>query len=128
MIQLKNQQSQQNVELPGKVLEAQFAAGNHFLLFVTEGSPFEEALYIYYLDHDLQLVETLELSAVYAEGMLQNLVMTGSGSMQFSFFDHDERWTLSVLPKPEYFLLPDKYPVKRKPAFFHQRWLKIKKQ
>ncbi|BBA32786.1 uncharacterized protein sS8_0821 [Methylocaldum marinum] len=46
-ILLENTQSKKQVEVLGKILEAQYRIGDNFLVLVTEGNPFEEALYIY---------------------------------------------------------------------------------
>ncbi|MEI8632843.1 hypothetical protein P4S72_14175 [Vibrio sp. PP-XX7] len=88
------------------------------MLFLTEGNPFEEALYICYLDHDLQLIETLELSAIYAEGMLRDLDIASTNSVQFSFFDPNEIWLLSILPEPTFSLRGNTPPVKESHLFY----------
>jgi hypothetical protein len=126
-ILLENTRSKKQVEVLGKILEAQYIVGNNFLLLVTEGNPFEEALYIYYFNSSLQIIDSLELSAMYAEGMLRNLSVADSDSIQFSFFENDEQWILKILPIPKFIIRGNKYPVKRRSPIFHRSWLKLKK-
>ena len=126
-ILLENQKSQNQIEVSGKVLEAQYRVGDNFLVLVTEGNPFEEALYIYYFSNSLQLLDSLELSAMYAEGILRNVSVANSDEIKFSFFDNNEQWTLKILLNPKYTVCSNKYPVKRKLSVFHKSWLSLKK-
>lgn len=124
---LENTKLNKTVEVPGKVLEAQYRVGDNFLILVTEGNPFEEALYIYYFNNNIRLMDSLELSAMYAEGMLRNLSVADQNTIKFSFFDMDEQWILTIFSPPKYKIFGDKYPVKRKLSFFHKNWLSLKK-
>ncbi|MEJ2755785.1 MAG: hypothetical protein P8104_08130 [Gammaproteobacteria bacterium] len=124
---LENKILKKQFEISGKVLEAQYRIGENFLVLVTEGNPFEEALYVYYFSSSLQLLDSLELSAMYSEGMLRNISLSDSGGIMFSFFDHDERWVLNVYSHPKYAFFNNKYPVKRKMSIFHKKWLSLKK-
>lgn len=126
-ILLENQNLKKHITVPGKVLEAQYRVGENFLVLVTEGNPFEEALYIYYFSNSLQLMDSLELSAMYAEGMLRNVSVSDSGEIEFSFFDNNEQWILKVFSNPIYTFFNNKYPVKRKSSVFHKSWLSLKK-
>ena len=109
------------------MLEAQYRIGESFLVLVTEGNPFEEALYVYYFSNSLHLMDSLELSAMYSEGMLRNVSLSDSGDIMFSFFDNDEQWVLKVYSQPKYDFFNNKYPVKRKMPVFHKNWLSLKK-
>ncbi|GAA0371023.1 hypothetical protein GCM10009092_39190 [Bowmanella denitrificans] len=124
---LENEKLKKQFYVQGKVLEAQYKIGENFLVLVTEGNPFEEALYIYYFSDSLNLMDSLELSVMYSEGMLRNLSLTDSGDIVFSFFDNDEQWILKVYSHPKYTLFNNKYPVKRKMSLFHKSWLDLKK-
>jgi hypothetical protein len=124
---LENINLKKQIEVSGKVLEAQYRIGENFLILVTEGNPFEEALYVYYFNASLQLMDSLELSAIYSEGMLRNVSLSGSGDIKFSFFDNDEQWILKVYSNPKYLFFNNKYPVKRKMSFFHKNCLSLKK-
>lgn len=123
----ENQKLKKKIEVSGKVLEAQYRIGENFLVLVTEGNPFEEALYVYYLSNSLHLMDSLELSAMYSEGMLRNLSLSDSGDIMFSFFDNNEHWVLKVYSHPKHAFFNNKYPVKRKIPFFHKNWLSLKK-
>jgi len=124
---LENKTLNKQFEVSGKVLEAQYQIGENFLVLVTEGNPFEEALYIYYLSNTLDLIDSLELSAMYSEGMLRNVSLSDSGDIMFSFFDNSEQWVLKVYSHPKYAFFNNKYPVKRKTSVFHKNWLRLKK-
>ncbi|MGB2221766.1 hypothetical protein [Neptunomonas sp.] len=126
-ILLENKKSNKQFEVSGKVLEAQYRIGENFLILVTEGNPFEEALYIYYFSNTLNLMDSLELSAMYSEGMLRNVSLSNSGDIMFSFFDNSEMWVLKVYSHPKYAFFNNKYPVKRKMSIFHKNWLSLKK-
>ncbi len=126
-ILVENGETNKLVEVLGKILEAQYRIGSDFLLLVTEGSPSEEALYIYYLDSNLQVKDSLELSAMYAEGMLRNLSIIEPNRVAFSFFDNDEKWVLEILPNPKFTLFYNRHPVKRRGSIFHKGWLSLKK-
>ncbi|MBV1869905.1 MAG: hypothetical protein KUG76_03275 [Gammaproteobacteria bacterium] len=122
---LENRKSKNQIEVPGKILEAQYRAGDSFLFLVTEGNPFEEALYIYYVSSSLQIIDSLELSAMYAEGMLRNVLITSPKEIRFSFFDKNEQWVLTIFSKPKRIFFSNKYPVKRKLSVFHKHWLRL---
>ncbi|CAM4432341.1 hypothetical protein [Pseudoalteromonas ostreae] len=124
---LENKNLKKQFEVSGKVLEAQYRIGKNFLVLVTEGNPFEEALYVYYFSNSLHLMDSLELSAMYSEGMLRNVTLSDSGDIMFSFFDNDEQWVLKVYSHPKYAFFNNKYPVKRKMSVFHKNWLSLKK-
>lgn len=126
-ILLENQDSGKQVEVLGKVLEAQFGVGDNFLVLITEGSPFEEALYIYYLNDCLKVMDCLELSAMYAAGMLGGISISSSDEIVFSFFESADRWVLTVYSDPRYTISCKSYPVKRKLSVFKKRWLSLKK-
>lgn len=126
-IVLKNTRTGKQCEVVGKVLEAQYGIDDKALLFVTEGNPFEEALYIYYLDGELKILDVLELSAMYAEGILDHVTLLDPDSISFSFFEQDERWVLRVLSEPGYAFLENRHPVKRRTSILARRWLKLRK-
>lgn len=124
---LEHHKLKKKIEVLGKVLEAQYRVGDNFLVLTTEGNPFEEALYIYYFNSGLQLIDSLELSAMYAEGMLRNLYVANPNEIKFSFFDNSEQWVLKIFSSPKYTIFSSKYPVKRKLSVFHKNWLSLKK-
>ncbi|MET1256084.1 hypothetical protein [Aliikangiella maris] len=124
---LENKNLKKQIEVSGKVLEAQYRIGENFLILVTEGNPFEEALYVYYFSNSLDLMDSLELSAMYSEGMLRNVALSDSGDIMFSFFDNNEQWVLKVFSHPKYAFFNNKYPVKSKISVFHKNWLSLTK-
>lgn len=126
-LQLENTGLNRSIEVSGKILEAQYSVDDHFLLFTTEDCPFEEALHIYYLSPQLDVLDALELSAVYTAGMLGGLAVDNDDTIRFSFFEKNECWTLKILPKPEYVFFDRRHPVKRKMPFYIKCWLKLNK-
>ena len=126
-IVLEDKSAERQVEVLGKVLEAQYRVGDDFLVLVTEGNPYEEALYIYYFNKHLELLDSLELSAMYGAGVLGNISTANRNEVCFSFFDSDERWALRVYPAPRYTVFGNRHPVKRTFSVFHKSWLSLKK-
>lgn len=124
---LEHKQLKKQLSLSGAVLEAQYRVGNNYLLLITEDNPFEEALYIYYVNNHLKNIDSLELSAMYAQGMVRNLLIAAPDKIRFAFFDNNEEWLLTILPKATYSIFNDKYPIKRKTSFFHKKYLKLQK-
>ncbi len=122
---LENTKSNKQVELLGKTFEAQYRIGDNFLILFTLDCPFEESLYIYYLNHDLQLLDSLYLGAIYAAGIVTDLAIVNPDKIQFSFFG-DERWTLQVLSSPKYLFSSNRYPVRRERCIFRKNWLSLK--
>lgn len=123
---LNNSMLNDSVQLMGGILEAQYTVGNNYLLFITEGNPLEEALYIYLVDSQLKIKDTLELSAEYASGIFKKPLIIGLNSIKFSFFTKDDNWLLTVSDKPKLSFFNSKYPVKRKGAFLNRAWLQLK--
>ncbi|MDE8602607.1 hypothetical protein M3I01_006660 [Marinomonas sp. RSW2] len=126
-IRLNNSTVNDSVQLIGGVLEAQYTVGDNYLLFITEGNPLEEALYIYLIDNQLRIKDTLELSAEYASGIFKTPLIIGLDSIKFSFFEKDDNWLLSVSDNPKISFFNFKYPVKRKKTFLNRTWLQLKK-
>lgn len=124
---LENKNLRKKFEVSGKVLEAQYRIGENYLLLVTEGNPMEEALYVYYFSGSLHLLDSLELSAMYSEGIIRNISISDSGDIKFPFFDNEDLWVLKVYSVPKYDWFNNKYPVKRKKAMFRKKWLSLKK-
>lgn len=124
---LEHKQLKKQLSLTGAVLEAQYRIGINYLLLVTEDNPFEEALYIYYVNNHLKIIDTLELSAMYAEGMLRNIVVDAPDKLRFAFFDNHEEWLLTILSKAAYSVFNEKFPIKRKASIVHKKYLKLQK-
>ncbi len=123
---LENIKLKKQAELLGKVLEAQYCVGDNFLIFLTQGSILEERLYIHYLSGNLQLIDSLELAAIYTPGIITNLAIINPDKIQFSFFEDKERWSLKILSSPRYILLGNRYPVQRRLSIFRKNWLSLK--
>lgn len=124
---LENKNLKKKIQVLGQVLERQYRVGERFLVLLTEGNPFEEALYIYFFSKNLQVIDALELSAMYSEGILNNVSVSNSDEIRFSFFYRDDQWALKIFSCPKYKLFSNKYPVKRHLSIFNKNWLSLKK-
>lgn len=111
------------VKTTGAVLEAQFATGGRYVLFVTEDVPYEESLHILLIDSDLSVLDSVELSAHYTPGIFENVAIVEPDIIEFSFFDRAEKWRLKIVDTPRRQLWGNKHPVKRHSPFLHKQWL-----
>lgn len=84
----------------GKVIERQFQIQDNYLLLLTEDKPYEEALYIYYLNHNLEVIDFAEISQIYTGGILDD-VKTNTDTLTFTFFDKTDNWEIKILPQPK---------------------------
>ncbi len=126
-VTLANSKLKDSIEVVGRILEAQYAVDDNYLLFVTEGNPYEEALYIYFLDSKLKIKDSLELSADYTSGIVANLSVIDPNTIKFSFFEKKDNWILTILDSPRILFFGNKYPVKRKLSTFRKSWLRLLK-
>lgn len=124
---LKHSQQTESIELIGGVLEAQFAVDGGYVLFITEGTPNEEALHVYLLDTELRVKDAVELSADYTPGILSDVAVLPGNKFQFSFFDKSELWSVEILNNPKTLLWCNKFPVKRTRPFLCRSWLILKR-
>ncbi len=123
---LENSKIEKSIELTGFILEKQYKFKDNYLLFITEGTPEEEDLYIYFLDKNMRIQDLLEVSAEYTAGILKNISYSQLNKITFSFFD-EEDWMLEIFNKPR-FLLPFRvYPIKRHFTILKKSWFKLRK-
>ena len=126
-IRLNNLMTNNSVELIGVYLEAQYIVNDNYLLFITMDCPFEESLFIYLLDNQLKIKDTVELGVEFNPGFFRNPVITGLDTINFSFFEEGDSWLLTILDKPKISLFNFEFPVKRKRIFLNKNWLKLKR-
>ncbi|WP_413401991.1 hypothetical protein ACLKMI_04060 [Pseudoalteromonas sp. KJ71-7] len=124
---LNNSTLNASIQVIGGVLEAQYTVDDKYLLFITEGNPLEEALYIYLIDNKLNINDTLELSANYTSGIFNTPLIIGLDSIRFSFFEKDDNWLLTVSDYPKVSFFKCKYPVQRNRSFLSKVWLQLQK-
>lgn len=86
------------VAVDGSVLEAQLEtpAGDG-LVFLTEDSPYDEALHVYLLSPEGAIEDALEASATFSAGTLE-LVRLGVDDVDLRFFRNDVVYRLSLGP------------------------------
>lgn len=115
----------QPVAVHGAVLEAQFEAADGYLVFTTEGTPYEEALHIYWLDRAGRTLDAVELSAPYTPAIFGSAEVHANSAVQFSFFDDGLAWRASVAEKPgmRFHRLP--YPARRKLPWWRPAWISL---
>jgi hypothetical protein len=93
-----------SVVLKGMILKAQLKCGNRYLLLLETDSPFAEGLFIYLLDQSFYVLDRAEISSeigiTYGGETLFNLRIENDMGISFSFFSDEEKWILTVLPKP----------------------------
>ena len=115
------------LRVDGVALERQWQVHPGYLLFLTEDSPFEEGLHIYLLDDRKHVTDSLELTASYAPGLLQQVNTEGDTAVSFSFFGND-RWRLEILAIPRrHPYLPLFSTVKRKSGFLAKGELELRR-
>ncbi len=117
------QPTDKSISVAGCVLEKQLETPIGHLLFLTEGNPYEEALYIHLLSSDLTLIDSIEISANYRSGLFRNFKINQPNALQFSFLDDAETWQLELLKSPQFNLLRLQYPAKRLHGKFWSRGL-----
>lgn len=112
--------------ISGKTIEYQFQYQGNYLLLITNNSPFEETLYVYYLNQNLQIIDTAEISQIYTGGILDN-IKTNTDSLTFTFFDNTDNWQIKILSPPKRtFSIGFGSPVKRPFSIGRLRYFDIR--
>ena len=83
---LNHQGRNTGVILLGVSLEAQFHFKDKYILFLTEDCPFEECLFIYLLDQDLNVLDRAEIFIQFTPGILGDLKIENDHEISFTFF------------------------------------------
>jgi hypothetical protein len=87
----------------GAVLEAALKWREYLLLFLTDNIPFEDALSIYLLDANLNIVDSARMYHMYSTGTLSDLDLSLDDTVRFGFFG-GITWRLKLLPKKTFAL------------------------
>ncbi|HET9957269.1 MAG TPA: hypothetical protein VFQ61_22380 [Polyangiaceae bacterium] len=97
-ITVVNEDGGRELMLDGLVLEAQSAMSDgQTLLWVTDGSPYEEGLHIYLIARTGEVIDVIEAGAPYSPGLLE-ILSTSEQSVQFRFFRPEVIYRLEVAP------------------------------
>lgn len=121
------QNRETGIVIDGIVLEKQFSFENKYLLFLTEDCPFEEGLHIYLLDHELQILDGVELGGAYASAILNDVKIENNSIVSFAFFGQD-RWRLQVASNAFRQLnISMLSPIKYKRGLYSRCWLKLER-
>lgn len=82
----------------GSCFEAAVEGKGFYLLFLTNGNPFEDFLNIHMLDQQGALVDSCALGAPYSTGTFSALKILGEALISFRFIG-DTVWQLEVFPR-----------------------------
>ena len=112
--------------IDGCVLEAAVQCAPGWLWFATHDVPFEEALSISLLDAQGALLDSAELSRMYATGNFRELRLEPPSTVHFRFFD-DADWRVELHEEPKLSLpwLPDAHGVRWGRQL--QRWFAVRR-
>lgn len=83
----------------GCVLEAAVRCRRGWLLFVTDGVPYEDMLTIHLLDERGRLLDSARIGGPYATGSFSQVRVEPPAIVRFRFID-DADWSVRVLDKP----------------------------
>ena len=114
--------------IEGRILEAQFRTPVGDLVITSDGDPYEEVLHFTLLNPERKVLDRISLGQIYHTGMLRDLRPAGEASLSFQFFG-DDRWRLTVLPKPRWRLpsLPTS-PVRRTRGWLQSSFLLLERE
>jgi hypothetical protein len=112
----------------GIVLEAQFRCRPGSLVVTSDGSPFEERLHLYLLDHAHERLDDVSLGRMYHAGMLRDVVTQPDRDvLTFGFFGGD-RWRLTIAETPRWSGLSRPFSaVRRSRPWPGQRYLELRR-
>ncbi len=85
------------VETPieGALLQATLQVGDRYLVFVTDGVPHEDGLWVYLIDEHYQVIDKIWFFVMYSSGVFSDMQIKSHDTVTFSFFK-DDRWQLTV--------------------------------
>lgn len=112
-----------NLRISGLILEAQYLLDDgRALIWLTEDSPYDEALYIYLLDSNNKLIDAVEGGAVFVSGILQ-IILIRANQITFKFFENNKTYSLIIENTPQFKLqLGEGWKYQ---SFFTKHYLKI---
>jgi|SRR6478735_9268115 len=99
-------------EVDGAVLEAQYRCSQGYLLVTAEGDPDEQLLHLHLMSTKCEALDQVSLGRMYNAGNFSRPTIGEGDVLEFSFFAQ-ERWRLTVLPRPKRMLSVPFSPVRR---------------
>ena len=104
--------------LKGVVLEAAISWKDFYVVFLTDDILHEDMLHIYYLDKNLNLLDSMTLGAMYSTGAFSSLKIVDDSKVSFEFIGGNP-WELEFQDKPSFRLpiLSEPRGVQRKFGF-----------
>ena len=85
--------------LNGAVLEAALIWNDHFVVFLTDDMPYEDALHINLLNSKFELLDSASLASMYSTGSFERLQLLPPNRASFRFFG-DTDWRIELLAQP----------------------------
>lgn len=82
----------------GSCFEAAVEAESFYVLFLTNGNPFEDFLHIHLVDKQGVVVDSCALGAPYSTGSFSDLVLLDQSLMSFRFIG-ETVWQLEIHPR-----------------------------
>jgi hypothetical protein len=83
-------------QLEGSVLDAQLELEDgRILVFITDGSPYDEGLHVFLLTSAGEVIDTLEAGHAFAAGIL-TVDRLGPAWVEVTFFKNDVRYRIDV--------------------------------
>lgn len=100
--------------ISGAILESAIQCNGHYLLFMTDDTPFEDMLSIHLLDQQWNLLDSAVLGGSYATGTFAAMKLEEPNRVNFRFIGERD-WSVEVLSKPKFRFpfIPDVAGVKR---------------
>lgn len=79
------------IDIDGVVLEAQFSLNRgQYLIFTTDGCPFEEGLHLMLLDQSYRILDQINISQEYNSGQLDGFEIVSNAILEFSFLSKNK--------------------------------------
>ncbi|MGF1723098.1 hypothetical protein [Photobacterium nomapromontoriensis] len=83
-------------KLDGVILEDCYQYNDRYLLFLTNDIPHEDRLSMYYLDHELNVLDMASIGHAYTTGVFRKQVVVADNIITFHFFGNT-KWVLTLL-------------------------------
>lgn len=81
----------------GRLLEGAVRSDDHYLLFLTDDTPYEELLHLHLLDAQGRALDGASIGGPYSSGRFEGPRVLGERRVGFGFIDEQE-WEVELLP------------------------------
>lgn len=81
----------ESIDIDGVALEAQFGLDSgQYLIFTTDGCPFEETLHLILLDQTYRILDQINISQDYTSGQIDEIEIVSNVVLEFSFLSKNK--------------------------------------